>query len=903
VASAEPQLDSTVHNRLRQSVLCNNLSDADFEKWLAGSSLITCQMGTTLDSSTLNGTNELLILLSGRVRLLTTDNAGRERSLLTLTNTGDFIGGCTGDLQAGSFSLRTSAESLFLRTNIDPNSNTDLRRMIEEQNENWRRHAALASTPQQQAPDNRVENPLQSLNLPREQFGSTKKIPLSIEPLNTRWRRKLRKYPHVFQQTMMDCGAACLAMISLFYGKRPSLNRLRELCQVSAYGTSMMALAEGCERLGFITQGLQANYEGLQEIKLPCICFYSGNHFVTLYEINQKEALIGDPAEGIIVVPRGVFEYRYSGYALEVHPTTELGKALTDSTPLLALAPLFRGLMPQLRSVFVASILAQLLLLTIPLFTQVIVDKVVVHQNLSMLTLMLIGMGLACIFEALVTLIRGYLLSFLAIQIDQTLIIQFYKHLLSLPLKFFEERSTGDLVARFAENQKIRELLSSHSVTVLLDALTVVCYLLLIACYNIAFAAAAFVYLFLFVGVVVIYTPTLKNLGRRVFNKNVQSQSLLIESIRGIEKIKGAAAEVRTRWKWEIVFNDCLNLQFKELTAIHLTNTLTRLLHFAGQIVLLWIGATLVVAEKLTIGQFMALNLMVEMMVQPMLRVVEMWDKLQEANIAVERIVDVLDAQPEETQGERADLGTVNGEVAFESVTFRYTSNDEKNTLLNVSFQAQPGQQIAIVGRSGSGKSTILKLIQGFYVPNSGKVLVDGRDLTHLSLTQLRRQIGVVSQQEYFFAGTVKDNLRLYNPHATMDELEEAARIAGVHSVICALPMNYETPLIEGGFNLSGGQRQRLAIARAILHHPRILIFDEATSALDSESEQRIQQSMEKIRENRTMFVVAHRLSTVRDADSILVLDRGQIVESGNHEELVRQKGLYYYLCSQQLSL
>lgn len=1033
--TTESRIDATIQNRLRQSSLCRDLSNVEFNQLFADARLLDCNIGTVLCSETMPLNGGLLILLTGKLRLFTCDQSGHERTIFNFKRTGDFYGGISDSTLAPNLVIRASTQSSVIQVtqqslNNLKNSNEVFRQLVERETTAWYWHSVLAGTRQfepfssnqlhnllnfcqahllsedaveedspfaaaivlegvistnlsavtlyppgsvfwvaheesgallkihqaewnfeqviinadqkstllvitrsnlvelaKQDPDcvgflmeairrtvdtsSSASNSLavslsssQILDLPVVSAEAQKPAPIDKDPIITALRRRLHKYPHIFQQSSMDCGAASLAMVALFYGKRLDLNRIQALCRVGAYGTSLMAIAEASEKLGFLTQGMQANYEGLQQVRLPCICYWAGNHFVVLYEIGESSATIGDPAEGILTIPRQIFEHHYSGAALEIFPTVEFGKRFSSTTPIMALLPLFSSMVPHLRSVFLASFLLQALLLAIPMFTQVIVDKVVVHQNLSMLTLMLVGMFICCVFEAILSVIRGYLLSFVAIKVDQALIVQFYKHLLSLPLKFFEERSTGDLISRFSENQKIRDLLAGNSITVILDTLTVFAYLAIICCYNFVFGVAATVYVLLFFTVVVFYTPILKRLGRRVYNKHVESQSFLIESIRGIEKIKGASAETRTRWKWEILFTDSLNFQFKELLAINLTNALTKVIHMAGQISMLWLGANLVVSEKLTIGQFMALNLMVEMVVQPLLRVVGMWDKLQEANIAVERIGDVLQAKPEEEHpDERIRLPIIRGAVKFEGVTFRYTDNDERNTLSNISFEVLPGQMAAIVGRSGSGKSTILKLIQALYLPISGRVLIDGKDVANLSLVDLRKNIGVVSQHEYFFRGTVKENLGLYNPSASREEMIAACEIAGVHEVIRSLPMEYETPLSEGGFNLSGGQRQRLAIARSILHQPKFLIFDEATSALDSESERRIQDSMKKIRSERTMFVVAHRLSTVQDADIIFVIDRGQIVEVGTHAELVVQKGLYHHLCSQQLNL
>lgn len=731
---------------------------------------------------------------------------------------------------------------------------------------------------------------------------------LGLKPRETpaleKLRRKFGFYPILFQQNAMDCGSTCIAMVSLFYGERLDLNKVREMAHVGSFGTSLYALAETAEKLGYMCRGISATYEGLMQLTPPLICFWKGEHFVVLYEAKETGAIVGDPAEGLRHISPEAFEKDYSGVCLELLPTQKFGSAAKQSNLFKRLLPFLKPYKFEVMNVFIATLLYQVLMLIIPLFTQTIVDKVVVHQSLSLLNTMTLGMCLFAIFETVVTFIRGYLQAYLAIRLDQSLIIQFFRHLLSLPFKFFEDRTIGDIITRFGENQKIRDFLASSGITVLLDFVVVLIYLAVIYGYHVLIGVSMTVYLAIFTVLVVIYTPILRQLGRLVFNRYAESQSFLIEGIRSIQLVKASAAENRVRWRWEILLVDQLEARFREMLANNTVQCISRVVQLAGQIFLLWLGADLVLKNELTVGQLMAINMMVGMIGMPVMRIVEMWGQLQDVGVALERLCDVLDHDPEEPEGSaKVRLDNISGNVKFENVTFRYGASATTNTLENLNLEVRAGQLAAVVGRSGCGKTTLIKLIQGLYAPNSGKVFIDGIDLAQLSLTRVRQQIGVVSQNEYLFRGTVKENLAFNKPAATMEEIVEAATIAGVHDVILELPMGYDTILSEGGFNLSGGQRQRMSIARAILHRPAILLFDEATSALDTESERRIQDSMEMIRKNRTMFVVAHRLSTVKDADIIFVVDRGHIVETGTHDSLLKQRGLYYYLCSQQISM
>lgn len=725
--------------------------------------------------------------------------------------------------------------------------------------------------------------------------------PVSAERefLPGRINQLLHQYPFIMQQSQMDCGITCIAMVALFYGKRIDINELRERAGVSAEGTSMLALAETCESIGFMARGIRGTYEGLLNARLPLICFWKNNHFVVLYEINKKEARVGDPAEGLITISREEFSRDFSKSALELVPTVELKRAPGAKNPLTILLPLLKPFAPQVRDVFAAGIVYQVLMIITPFFSQTIVDRVIVHEDISMLNMLLLGMILVSCFQSALTFARGVLISTLATKIDHALFVQFFKHLFSLPLKFFEQRTTGDILARFNENARITSFLSGSTITVLLDGAMGIVYLGVLFYYSWAFGLAALVYIALLMGATTAYTPLLRGYSNELFKKNVANDSCVIESVHGVEKIKAAAAENRTRWKWEILFVDRLSVSFKQQLASNGYSQLTQLVHLIGRILLMWLGAHLVISKTFTVGQYMAANMMAGMCVDPIMRVIAMWQQLQSVNISIERLGDVFRATPEQT-GQKTRLPQIQGFIEFKNVTFRYNEHAAKNTLMNISLRVQPNQMVAIVGRSGCGKTSLVRLVQGLYLPTSGSVLIDGVDTNQIEMSDLRKAIGVVAQQEFFFSGTVRENLAFYAPDAPLEQIIVAAKVAGIHDKIQTMGSGYDTMLSEGGQNLSGGEKQRLAIARALLHHPRILIFDEATSALDSESERHIQTAMDAIRKGRTLIVVAHRLSTIKSADMIIVMDQGQILEAGNHQTLIEKKGLYFHLCSQQ---
>lgn len=396
----------------------------------------------------------------------------------------------------------------------------------------------------------------------------------------------------------------------------------------------------------------------------------------------------------------------------------------------------------------------------------------------------------------------------------------------------------------------------------------------------------------------------LRKVSREQFNATADENSTLVEMLSGISTVKSVAVEQEFRWRWEDKLTHQLNIQFKgQKLAINL-GILSSLINTIGGTALLWFGATLVIQDQLTVGQYVAFNMMKGNVISPIIALVGLWDELQEVLISVERLNDIFDYQPEEaSQKSSVNLPNIEGNIRFENVTFRYESEEERNAIQNISFEVNKGQTLAIVGRSGSGKSTLVKLLQGLYQPTSGQISIDGHDLNHLSLQSLRSQLGVVQQECFLFSGTIQENITLHQPKISLEQVIETAKLAEAHAFIQSFPLGYSTKVGEWGTNLSGGQRQRIAIARALLERPPILIFDEATSSLDTESERRFQENLKHLTRERTTFIIAHRLSTVRNADCIIVLDKGILVEKGTHEELIKKQGLYFYLAQQQLEL
>ena len=744
---------------------------------------------------------------------------------------------------------------------------------------------------------NRLENTSQA-----EEAEETEEI---IYPKPIKRRRGLRRiYPYIEQQSSSDCGAACLGMISRYWGKRLSINYLRELIGIGRSGSSLKSLAKAAESLGYHARPVRASLSRIIEQKNPWVAHWQGDHYVVVYRRKGNKILVADPATGISQVGRAEFLISWTGYALILDPTENLYEAPTEKRSLGR----FLSLLSPYRSIgltiILASVLIQILGLISPLFTQIILDRVVVNKSQSTLNVLTIGILMFGALGIGLSSVRNYLLSYLANRLDLTAIGGFINHALNLPLKFFESRRVGDIITRVQENQKIQQFLIQNVMLSWLDFLTGFIYLGLMLYYNWQLTALVLCLIPPIVVLTLAATPLLRKISRERFNATADQNSSLVEMLTGISTVKAVTAEQDLRWRWEDLLTRQLNIRFKgQKLAINL-GLLSGLINSIGGAALLWYGATLVIQDNLTIGQYVAFNMMKGHIISPVITLVGLWDELQEVLISVERLNDVFETRSEESDRDlKLILPKLEGNLVLDNVTFRYDSAEETNILQNISLEVTAGQTIAIVGRSGSGKSTLVKLIQGLYYPTSGQILIDGHNLKHVSLKSLRSQMGVVPQDCFLFSGTILENITLYKPEYTLEQVIATAKLAEAHAFIQALPLGYNTKVGERGESLSGGQRQRIAIARAFLGKPPILILDEATSSLDTESERRFQENLTRLSRQRTTFIIAHRLSTVRNVDSIIVLDRGLIVEQGTHEELIAQQGLYYQLAKQQLSL
>ncbi|WP_331774711.1 peptidase domain-containing ABC transporter [Sulfurospirillum sp. 1612] len=549
--------------------------------------------------------------------------------------------------------------------------------------------------------------------------------------------------------------------------------------------------------------------------------------------------------------------------------------------------------------ILLASFVMQLFGLVTPLFTQVVLDKVLVHHSLSTLNVIAMAFGAVIIFELLLNLVRNYIFIHTTSKIDAKLGAKLFRHLISLPLVYFEHRKVGNIIARVRELDQIREFIANKSVTLILDILFSGVFVVMMLLYSVKLTFIALS----FIGVIALLyffiTPQLRKRLEEKFQMGAQSNSYLVEAVTGMQTVKSLAIEGGMQKNWENYLGNYVNSGFNLTNLSNILSGIGKALQKLMTLSILYVGVGLVIDGKLSVGQLIAFQMFAGQFSGPIMRLVGLWNEFQQALLSVDRLGDILNTPVEQTNQKAITLSKIEGAVKFDKISFRY-SNEGAQILKTLSLEVSPGKSIGVVGRSGSGKSTLTKLLQRLYLTNEGAIYLDGVDIRHMNPSWLRQNIGVVLQENYLFSGTIKENIAYTMPGASMEHIIKITKIAGAHEFISEFPQGYDTLVGERGSSLSGGQKQRIAIARALLSNPKILIFDEATSALDYESEKIIQDNLKNIKAGRTTFIVAHRLSTVRTCDEIVVMDKGEIVEMGSHDELMKKNGYYNFLVSQQ---
>jgi ATP-binding cassette, subfamily B, bacterial HlyB/CyaB len=697
--------------------------------------------------------------------------------------------------------------------------------------------------------------------------------------------------PEPEQPRAVDPGLAALVMLLRFQGVGADGEQIRH-----RFGGARIGVAEmlRCAKdLGLKARIFTATWDRLVQSPLPGIAALGDGGFVLVGKAGNDKIIVQSPlAQRPQMMTRVEFEAIWDGRIVLMTrraPLTDLTRRF-DITWFMGAIYKYRGLLTE---VLVASFFLQLFALVSPLFFQVIIDKVLVHHSLSTLDVLVVGLVAISIFEAILGVLRTYLFAHTTNRIDVELGARLFRHLLGLPLLYFQARRTGDSVARVRELENIRTFITSSSLTLAIDLFFTLVFIAVMWIYS-AFLTLIVIAAFPFyIGISLAVTPAFRQRLAEKFARGAENQAFLVESVSGVETLKSMAVEPQMQRRWEEQIAGYVAASFRVLSLGNSASNAVQLVSKLVTAATLYFGAQLVIGQYLSVGELVAFNILAGRVSAPVLRLAQVWQDFHQARLSIQRLGDILNtpAEPSYTPT-RAALPAIRGDVSFEHVTFRYRL-DASEVLHDVSFSVPAGQIVGIVGPSGSGKSTLLKLVQRLYVPEAGRVLVDGVDLAMVDTAWLRRQIGVVLQENILFNRTIRENIALADPALPMQRIIAAAELAGAHEFILELPEGYDTVVGERGSTLSGGQRQRIAIARALVTDPRVLIFDEATSALDYESERIIQANMQRITRGRTVLIIAHRLSTVRRADRIITIERGRVVEDGTHDALIVTGGRY----------
>ena len=636
-------------------------------------------------------------------------------------------------------------------------------------------------------------------------------------------------------------------------------------------------------------------------LQVPSMLPWKGG-FALVVASNEQGLRLASPKHGLInLTPDDLEESFPEGIEL-------LLMERSNATPDQKFGPgWFWPALKRYRSVLIqvlaASFVVQLFTLANPLLIQVIIDKVISQRSLDTLQVLGFALVVVTILEGILNSLKTFLFAETTNRIDQRLGSEVIDHLLRLPLGYFDRRPVGELGTRVAELEKIRNFLTGQALTTILDAAFSVIYILVMIVYSWLLTLIALSVLPIQIGLTLLGAPLFRRQYRAAAEDNAKTQSHLVEVLTGIQTVKAQNVEMVSRWRWQEFYSNYIARTFEKTITGTALNQTSQVLQKISQLMVLWIGASLVLSGELTLGQLIAFRIISGYVTQPLLRLSTIWQSIQELKVSFERLADVIDTPQESNEVDKSKvmLPPIQGQVRFENLTFAFGPG-KPDVLKDVNLEIKPGTFVGIVGQSGSGKSTLMKLLPRLYAPDKGRILIDDYDIDKVELYSLRRQIGIVPQDPLLFSGTVSENIALTNPDASSEEIVSAARLANAHDFIMELPSGYSTPVGERGANLSGGQRQRVAIARTLLSNPKLLVMDEATSALDYETERKVCDNLHGKLVDQTVFFITHRLSTIRQADVIVMMHQGAIVEIGSHDELMKHRGRYFALYRQQES-
>ena len=731
----------------------------------------------------------------------------------------------------------------------------------------------------------------------------------------------MRKFYCIKQHDITDCGAACIATISKQHGLKLPITQIREIAGTDKQGTNAYGIIKAAEELGFSAKGVKGDKEAFfSPFPMPCIAhvIVDGGllHYVVIHKITKKYVWIADPGVGLVKLPITDFfgetkngtplkegeipKYLWSGVLIFIVPgaTFEKGDKTTG-----IFRRFFHLLLPQkklLVHVFIASIISVLLGILGAFYFRLLLDDILPAGLNNTLHIISIGVILLYLFQTLLGAFRSHLLLYLSQKLDIALLLSYYRHVLSLPMNFFGTRKVGEIVARFNDATHVREAISGATLTIMIDTVMVIAGGIILFNQNASMFGVSLVIVILYFIIVFCFNSWYKRLNQKMMEDNAQLTSYLVESLNGIQTIKAYKAESEANFSTEKKFITLLGSIFKLGWVSNLQGSLNGFLEAVGGVVILWVGALNVINGNISIGQLITFNALLAYFLEPVKNLINLQPMMQTAVVAADRLGEILDLEPEKQGNEANKLNprSLSGDIEMRDISFRYGTR--QLIIDNVTITAKQGEKIAFVGESGSGKTTLAKLLLNLYTPEKGEILIGGTNIKDIRLDSLRERIAYVPQETFLFSGTIMENLMLGLDDATPEAVIEAAKMAKAHDFINDLPLRYETMLEENGANLSGGQRQRLAITRAILKKPDILILDEATSNLDSITERAIEQTIAEYTDGITTFIIAHRLSTIKRCDRIYLTDKGRIIEAGTHGELIAKKGQYFNLVNTQ---
>ncbi len=726
----------------------------------------------------------------------------------------------------------------------------------------------------------------------------------------------MKKFPHYTQTEAKDCGPTCIKIISKHYGKTINTQQLRTLSETTREGSSLLGLSEAVESMGFHSLGVRLTYNKLLEAPLPCIVHWNKNHYVVIYKIKKGIVYVSDPAHGLLTYTKEEFlkhwignnasEFTQEGIALMVEPTPLFYESAFEEDQKFGFGFIFKYLFKYkafIVQLIIGLLAGSLLQLILPFLTQSVVDVGIKNQDLNFIYLILIAQLFLFIGKAALEIIRSWILLHLSTRINISLISDFFIKLMKLPISFFDVRMTGDLLQRINDHSRIERILTTSSLTVLFSMFNLIIFSFVLGYYSMQILGVFVLGSILYFVWVLFFFKKRKELDYKRFSQLSDEQSKVIELINGMQEIKLHNAERRMRWNWEYVQARLFKIASKSLALEQTQSVGSNFINEIKNMLITVLSAKLVIDGDITLGMMLAISYIIGQLNAPITQLIEFMRDVQDAKISIDRLGEIHNKEDEENPDNQTikDIPE-QADIQLKNISFRYTGGLEP-VLKDVSLTIPANKTTAIVGVSGSGKTTLMKLLLHFYAVDTGDILIDNFNLNNISQKVWRDHCGTVMQEGYIFNDTIASNIAVGADFVDKEKLAHAINVANISDYIDGLPLGFNTKIGNEGIGLSTGQKQRLLIARAVYKDPKFLFFDEATSALDANNEKTIMENLNTFFTDKTVVVIAHRLSTVQNAHQIVVLDQGKIVEKGNHEELIKQRGNYYNLVKNQLNL